>query len=109
LHGTGTEDYFCSSYEFPVDGWSTPYHGVSLAGSPKLRDWDNMEGKTNKWTVYRFHIEDPIPFKKSIKVTIEHGHANDRSDDWASVAYWYQAEPHKVFPRFPGVNERMPR
>jgi len=92
-----------------VDGWSTPYHGVSLAGSPKLRDWDNMEGKTNKWTVYKFHIEDPIPFKKSIKVTIEHGHANDRSDDWASVAYWYQAEPHKVFPRFPGVNERMPR
>jgi len=107
FHGTGTEDYFCSSYEFPVDGWCTPFHGVSLAGSDRLRDWERMEGKTNKWTVYRFHIEDPIVFKKSIKVTIEHGHANDRSDDWASVAYWYQKEPHKKFPEMPGVEKRL--
>lgn len=97
LHGTGTEDYFCFSYEFPVGGWFGPYHGVSLPGSTQLRDWSTLMGKTNKWTVYRFHIEDPIVFQRSIKVTLEHGHANNRGDEYSSVAYWYQEEPHKEF------------
>ena len=108
LHGTGTEDYFNSSYEFPLN-CSGPYHGVSLAGSDKLRDWDRYEGKTNKWSVYRFHIEDAIAFERSIRVTIEHGHANDRSDDYSSVAYWYQSEPHKPFPKILPVSARLPR
>lgn len=108
LHGTGTEDYFNSSYEFPL-GCSAPYHGVSLPGSHKLRDWDTMEGKTNKWTVYRFHIEDAIAFEKSIRVTIEHGHANNRSDDYSSVAYWYQTEPHKEFCKMLPMKRRLPR
>jgi len=49
-------------------------------------------------SVYRFHLDSPIPFTKSIKVTIEHGHANHRSDNFFSVAYWYQTEPHGKFP-----------
>lgn len=109
FHGTGTEDYFCSSYEFPVENLYGPYHGVSLAGSTQLRDWACMEGKTNKWTVYRFHIEDPIPFEKAILVSIEHGHANNRSDDYSSVAYWYQKEPHREFFKMLPVKERLPR
>ena len=49
-----------------------------------------MHRKGAKWTVYRFHVPDPIPFTESIRVTIEHGHANSRSDDVSTTAYWYQ-------------------
>jgi hypothetical protein len=54
-------------------------------------------------------IEDPIHFQKSIRVTIEHGHANRRSDDYSSTAYWYQLESHKPFPSLPPVKDRLPR
>jgi len=100
LHGTGLEDYFCSAWGFPGE-YSAPYHGVSLAGDPR--------DSTGKWTMYRFHLVDPIRFKKSIKVTIEHGHANNRSDDYSSVAYWYQKEPHKNFFKMPSAAQRLPR
>lgn len=100
IHGTGTEDYFGSAFGFPGK-FSAPLFGVSLAGS--TNDW------SGKWTMYRYHLESPIAFTRSLRVTIEHGHANDRSDDYASVAYWYQAEPHKSFPPMLTVQERMPR
>jgi hypothetical protein len=87
LHGTGTEDYFDSAY-CPAEPQSTPYHGIISAGG-----W-NWSGTS---TLYRFHIEDPIAFRERIRVTIEHGHANSRSDDYVSVAYWYQREPHVPF------------
>jgi len=109
LHGTGTEDFFLFSYEFPVkDTAYGLYHGVSLAGSTRQSDWGDLDNKSNEWTIYRFHIEDPIPFKKSIKVTIEHGHANDRGEDYSSTAYWYQIEPHKPFPEMLSVKDRLP-
>ena len=60
-------------------------------------------------TVYRYYVLDPIIFEKSIRVSIEHGHANDRSDDWPSVAYWYQTLPSKPLPALPPVEERLPR
>jgi hypothetical protein len=49
-----------------------------------------------------------VIFHKSIRVTMEHGHANRRSDDISSVAFWYQAEPHKPFDPLPPVSERLP-
>ncbi len=99
LHGTGTEDYFNTAY-CPAVKYDAPYHGMILPGGP------NWSGKIS---VYRFHIEDPVHFKKSIRVTIEHGHANHRSDDYSSTAYWYQLEPHKPNPALPPVFERLPR
>lgn len=99
LHGTGTEDYFNTAY-CPAVKFDAPYHGMTLPGGP------NWSGKIS---VYRFHIEDPVHFKKSIRVTIEHGHANHRSDDYSSTAYWYQLEPHKPFKALPPVSERLPR
>jgi signal transduction histidine kinase len=74
-------------------------HGGSL--------WVDSEG--GKWSMYRYHIEDPVRFRESIKVTIEHGHANDQSNDYSSVAYWYQSEPHKPLPDLPEVKDRLPR
>ncbi len=101
LHGTGTEDYFCAAWGFPSGEYGGPYHGISVAGDPKT-----FRGK---WTAYRHHIEDPVRFSKSIRVTIEHGHANNHSDDYSSTAYWYQTEPHRVFPTMLPVEERLPR
>lgn len=98
LHGTGTEDYFNTAW-CPQQEQSTPYHGIILGGGP------NWSGKIS---VYRYHIQDPIMFDKSIRVTIEHGHNNHRSDDVSSTAYWYQAEPHKPFAPLPKMKDRIP-
>jgi hypothetical protein len=87
LHGTGTEDYFNTAW-CPSEPYHAPYHGITLPGGP------NWSGEIS---LYRFHIEDPITFDRSIRVTIEHGHANKRSDDLSSVAYWYQTLPHEPF------------
>ncbi len=99
LHGTGTEDYFNTAW-CPAVEYHAPYHGITLPGG------ENWSGKVS---FYRFHIEDPICFQKSIRVTIEHGHANRRSDDLSSTAYWYQHEPHHPFPALPPVVARLPR
>jgi hypothetical protein len=98
LHGTGSEDYFS-------DGWGMRRDQHPFYGCP-LQEEDFEPG--SKATVYRFHIPDPVPFKKSIRVTIEHGHGNDRSDYDSSVAYWYQTEPHVPFPALPASEKRLP-
>ena len=51
--------------------------------------------------MYRWFIHDPIRFRRSIRWTIEHGHANNFENDYSSVAYWYQTEPHRPFPSLP--------
>lgn len=98
LHGTGMEDYFNTAW-CPQQEYHSPYHGIILGGGP------NWSGKI---TAYRYHIQDPILFDQSIKVTIEHGHNNHRSDDYTSTAYWYQTEPHKDAPVILPVDQRLP-
>lgn len=98
LHGTGTEDYFNTAW-CPTQEYAAPYHGVIASGGPNWSD---------PVTLYRFHIEDPVVFKRDIRVTIEHGHDNRRGDELSSVAFWYQAEPHLPFPAFPKASERLP-
>lgn len=98
LHGTGTEDYFNTAW-CPSQSYCGPYHGLTMPGGP------NWSGQIS---MYRFHIEDPVVFDRSIRVTIEHGHANKRSDDLSSVAYWYQTLPSLPFD-LPPVQQRLPR
>jgi len=104
--GTGTEDYFCGSYEFP-EIFSTAYAGNTLKhpgtnGPPK-------------WSLYRWHIMDPISFQADLRVTVQalgwwpNGKYQPLADDIASVAYWYQREPHADFPEFPPLEKRWPR
>ncbi len=101
LYGTGTEDYFCTSWSpRSTQYYCSPYFGIILPGG---KNW------SGKITYYRYHIEDPIIFHNNIKVKIEHGHANQRSDDWSSTAYWYQTEPHKEFNPILSLEERLPR
>lgn len=100
INGTGSEDYFLGAFgfgqtAFSYDLFGAPVKGGQVAGS--------------RSSVYRFHLDSPIPFTKSIRATIEHGHANVRSDDYFSVAYWYQTEPHMSFPPLPPLRERLPR
>jgi hypothetical protein len=97
--GTGSEDYFLGAWDFGQVGYSLPMNGAPLHGK---------EIAGSRWSVYRFHLDSPIPFTKSFKATIEHGHANHRSDTYSSVAYWYQAEPHAAFPPLPDVDDRIP-
>jgi hypothetical protein len=98
IAGTGSEDYFLGAWDFGF-AFSYQLYGAPLVGK---------EQAGQRSSVYRFHLDSPIPFTKSMKATIEHGHANHRSDNFSSVAYWYQTEPHMPFPPLPEVDERVP-
>ncbi len=102
LHGTGTEDYFSTAYS-PRQEFNAPYHGLTLYSGTDA--WP-YKGKNS---MYRFHIEDPVHFRESIEVSIEHGHGNNLTNDYSSTAYWYQTEPHASFPALLPVEERLPR
>ena len=99
INGTGTEDYFLGAWDFGNHPFAYATFGAPVKG-PEITG-----GRTS---VYRFHLDSPIPFTKSMKATIEHGHANHRSDNFYSVAYWYQTEPHAAFPPLPPVEARIP-
>ena len=83
---------------------TTPYHGITVVGESQ-----GQAMYSGKWTMYRFHIEDPVLFDKSIKVTIEHG-PRQRARQRLSprTAYWYQSEPHAPFPALLPVDKRLP-
>jgi hypothetical protein len=100
IQGTGAEDYFQGAGDFG----GVPF-SYALAGAPVV----GAEVAGSRSSAYRFHVESPIPFAKSIRATIEHGSANVRSDNFYSVGYWYQAEPHAAFPPLPPAKERIPR
>lgn len=99
INGTGSEDYFLGAWSFGDHPFSYDLYGAPVKGPEKAG---------SRTSVYRFHLDSPITFTRSLRATIEHGHANHRSDDFFSVAYWYQTEPHAVFPRLPALEERIP-
>lgn len=98
INGTGMEDYFNNAWMFQKE-FNYPFIGYSQQSN---RDW------TGSHTMYRFHIQDPIYFQKLLRATIEHGHANAREDDYTSVAFWYQAEPHQKLVPLPPIDQRLP-
>jgi hypothetical protein len=100
LHGTGTEDYFNTSW-CPDTLFSHPYYGYA-----RVNDDIGWLGRTH---VYRFHIADPIYFDQSLTFSIEHGHNNNLTLDMATVAYWYQTGQAKPFPPLPDRAARAPR
>jgi hypothetical protein len=100
INGTGSEDYFLGAWDFGSHPFSYPLFGAPVKGD---------ESAGSRSSVYRFHLDSPIPFTRSLRATIEHGHANVRSDNYFSVAYWYQTEPHGAFPPLPPLEQRIPR
>jgi len=101
INGTGTEDYYNGAWDFG----GQPF-GYQHNGAPYIVDPERIGGR---YCLYRWHTESPITFEKSIRVTMEHGHANHRSDDFYTTAYWYQTEPHAEFPALPAPADRIPR
>lgn len=108
--GTGTEDYFCGSYCFEVAGkyqeFTTPYAGLAQISKP-----DGLYLSQQRFSMYRWHITDPIRFEEDIRVTIQalgwrEGHRYlPLQDDIASVAFWYQTLPFVSFPKLPSKDE----
>lgn len=102
--GTGTEDYICGAWNFGgedgAQAFAHHYNGAHLIV--------NQERVGGRYCVYRWHGDNPVTFKKYLKHTLEHGHANDRGDCFYSVAYWYQSEPYTDFPALPAAAERVP-
>lgn len=110
--GTGTEDYFCGSYNFEnkatrqYQEFTTPYTGM-----PQVIRPDGAYQSQQRFGLYRWHIMDPIRFEKDLKVTIQAlgwrsgGRYLPLQDDIGSVAFWYQTEPHAPFPKLPGKDQ----
>ncbi len=117
--GTGTEDYFCGSYDFDTrkknatgieetnyTEYCTPY-----AGLPQVIKGDGHYEIAQRFGLYRWHIKDPIRFEKDLKVTIQalgwkhNGTYLVLQDDIASTVFWYQAEPHTTFPKLPAKDQ----
>ncbi len=104
--GTGTEDYFCGSYNFDRDGqytvFCTPYAGLHQVIRP-----DGAYRSQQRFGLYRWHIMDPVRFSEDLRVTIQAlgwrsgGRYLPLRDDIASTAFWYQREPHAPFPALP--------
>ena len=115
--GTGTEDYFGGAWSFGGEyvgsggsggeTYSTPFLGYPL--------YQREPGEVPRHGIYRWHVLDPIRFKRDLKVTVQalgwwpDGKFEPLTDDIASVGYWYQAEPHASFPELPPIHERWPR
>jgi hypothetical protein len=98
VSGTGTEDYFGGGWYYSVDGeFAAPYHGCTVR--------DYVRGRI---AAYRFDVLAPVPFNESLRVTVDHGFENQVMGDYASVAYWYQREPHRPFPQLPETVARLP-
>jgi hypothetical protein len=112
IAGTGTEDYFGGSYNFEnkqakqYQEFTTPYSGLPLVIRP-----DGVYQSQQRFSLYRWHVTDPIRFERDLKVTIQAlgwrsgGRYLPLQDDISSVAYWYQREPHGAFPALPGKDE----
>jgi len=117
--GTGTEDYFCGSYDWDTkrkvaEGvevvdyteYSGPYTGLH-----QVIRGDGHYQVMQRFGMYRWHINDPIRFEKDLKVTIQalgwrsDGRYLPLQDDIASVVFWYQSEPHTTFPKLPSRDE----
>ncbi len=108
--GTGTEDYFCGSYNFDRHGkyteFSTPYAGLHQVIRP-----DGTYRSQQRFGMYRWHITDPVRFDKNLKITMQDlgwrqgGRYLPQQSDIASVTFWYQAEPHHKFPELPAWEE----
>jgi hypothetical protein len=105
--GTGTEDYFCGSYGFEnkakqYQEFTTPFAGLAQVIRP-----DGVYNSQQRFGLYRWHVMDPVRFDKDLRVTMQAlgwrsgGRYLPLQDDVASVAFWYQAEPHAPFPKLP--------
>jgi hypothetical protein len=104
INGTGSEDYLLGSWDFGGRDGAEPF-AHRMYGAPLIV---NAERTGGRYCVYRWHGDNPVTFERYLKHTIEHGHANDRGDNFFSVGYWYQDKPYTDFPPMPAAAARLP-
>jgi hypothetical protein len=104
ITGTGSEDYFLGSWDFGGRDGAVPF-AHHMYGAPLIVAAERTGGR---YCCYRWHGDNPVTFDRYLKHTMEHGHANDRGDNFFSVAYWYQATPYTEFPPLPALESRIP-
>jgi hypothetical protein len=102
--GTGSEDYLLGSWNFGGRDGAVPF-SHKMYGAPLIVAPERVGGR---YCCYRWHGDNPVAFERYLKHTMEHGHANDRGDNFFSVAYWYQSAPFTDFPALPSVEARIP-
>ena len=105
ITGTGSEDYLLGSWDFGGRDGSIPF-SHHMYGAPLIV---NPERTGGRYCCYRWHGDNPVTFTRYMKHTMEHGHANDRGDNFFTVGYWYQAEVFTDFPAMPALQDRIPR
>jgi hypothetical protein len=103
ITGTGTEDYFLGSWDFGGRDGAIPF-AHHFYGAPLIALAERTGGR---YCMYRWHGDNPVTFRSYMKHTIEHGHANDRGDNFYSVCYWYQNGVSEELPELPPVNDRI--
>ena len=104
ITGTGSEDFFCGSWDFGGREGARAFSHHQY-GAPLIQSAERMGGR---YCCYRFHGENPVTFTRYMKHTMEHGHANDRGDNFYSCGFWYQDKPATGFPALPPWKERIP-
>lgn len=97
-NGTGSEDFFNGAWNFGQQSFA-----YQRNGAPFIAAAEHIGGR---YCLYRWHSEAPVAFAREFRATIEHGHANHRSDSYYTTAFWYQSEPHAAFPKLPPAVER---
>jgi len=102
--GTGSEDYFLGSWNFGGREGARPFSHHQY-GAPLIQSPERTGGR---YCCYRFHGDNPVTFNRYLKHTMEHGHANDRGDNFYSCAYWYQESPFTDLVPLPPVDQRLP-
>lgn len=105
ITGTGSEDYFLGSWDFGGRDGAQPF-AHQMYGAPLIAAAERTGGR---YCCYRWHGDNPVTFNRYMKHTMEHGHANDRGDNFFSVCYWYQSKPYTDFPALPPVEQRIPK
>ncbi|MGI8989268.1 MAG: glycoside hydrolase family 172 protein [Bryobacteraceae bacterium] len=104
ITGTGSEDYFCGAWDFGGRDGAVPFSHL-YNGAPLIASAERTGGR---YCLYRWHADNPVTFTSYLKHTMEHGHADDRADNFYSVCYWYQSEPYTDFPALPPAADRIP-
>ncbi|MDE3195665.1 MAG: DUF2961 domain-containing protein [Acidobacteriota bacterium] len=102
--GTGTEDYINGAWDFGGRDGAVPFAHL-YNGAQFIQSAEHGGGR---YLVYRWHGDNPVTFERYLKHTIEHGHADDRGDNFYSVCYWYQTQPFTDFPPLPAAGDRVP-
>jgi hypothetical protein len=102
--GTGSEDYFLGSWNFGGRDGARPF-SHHMYGAQYIQLPERTGGR---YLCYRWHGDNPVTFTRYLKHTMEHGHANNRGDNFYSCCYWYQTEPYTDLPALPPVAERIP-